>query len=120
MDSPTDSQNPYAATTELSDVAPESLDTEVNRLVKHADRVGLSIIGLAFLGLLGPTVYTLVFIHQVRECDRLIESCRRTDSHHVPRLRDARPRFLAAAQVYGALLAVEIFALLILFVPQFL
>ena len=80
MSAPPQPQNPFAATTELSDGSPEDLEKEVNRLVGHANRPGLSIIGLIFMGLLGPAVYTLVFFHQVRECRRLIEACRRANS----------------------------------------
>ncbi|MEO1524657.1 MAG: hypothetical protein AAFX06_04435 [Planctomycetota bacterium] len=108
MTSSSDSPNPYAPTTELSEVSAKDLEKEIKTLLWHANRVWLSLIGLVFLGLLGPIVYTLVFLHQTRECDRLAEADPATDSAFAPRLRKARAKFSAAAQLYGILLVAEI------------
>ena len=100
--------NPYSPTTELSEDSLEDLEKSASRLLKHADRVWLSLIGLAFLGLLGPFVYTCVFLYQRRECDRLIEACRKATPTSVGRLREAKARFGAAATLYAILLVAEI------------
>lgn len=102
------SSNPYAPTTNLSGNAAEDLEKQVDQLIRHANRVWMSLIGVAFLGLLGPPIYTLVFVSQTRRCDELIQACDEEHQELGFRLREAKSKFRSAALFYGVLLLAEL------------
>lgn len=115
--------NPYAATSlaatePTGDAWPYDLplakSRRVRRLAKDADRAPLSVIGVIFLGLAGPLVFTIFFTGHLWSYDRLVRRYPNLlNSEHQEQtvaksFAAARSKLFAWACVYAAVLAVEL------------
>lgn len=99
-------ENPYTPTLESSGVSTHELETKSNRVIRHAKRAGLALIGMFFLGLLGPLVYALFFAVQRWKCQQVIKQYNDANLSIPGELLNARRRLYTATVVCGGLAGV--------------